>query len=74
MTTTNRPLTLEEQAKLWIIMRTKKITQTAIAKANHFTNSAFIRKVCYGEYNVTPRVIRQFKKAGINLNEVMGNE
>lgn len=74
MTTTNRKLTIEEQSKLWVLMKNKKITQTLIAKKNKLTNPVLISRVCRGEYNVTPRIIKQFKKAGIDLNEVMENE
>ena len=71
MTTSARPLTLEEQAKLWVIMKNKGITQTYIAKKNYLTSPMLISKVCRGLYNVTPRLKEQFKKVGINLNEIM---
>ena len=73
MTTTARTLTIEEQGRLWVLMKNKRITQTSIARKNHLTSPMLISKVCRGEYNVTPRIIKQFKKGGINLEEIMQN-
>lgn len=72
MTTNCRTLTLEEQAKLWVLMKSKKITQTKIARRNKLVSPMLISKVCRGKYNVTPRIEAQFKKTGINLREIMG--
>ena len=72
MTTTCRPLNISEQSKLWTLMKYKKITQTMIAKKANLKYSVLIGRVCRGEYNVTPRILTQFKKAGIDLNTIMG--
>lgn len=71
MTTTARPLTLEEQSKLWVLMKNLHITQTLIAKKNKLKAPMLISKVCRGEYNVTPRIKKQFLKAGIDLDKIM---
>lgn len=72
MSTNCRVLTLEEQAKLWVLMKSKKITQIKIARRNKLVSTMLISKVCRGKYNVTPKIEQQFKNAGINLNEIMG--
>ena len=72
MPTNCRPLTIEEQAKLWVLMKSKKITQIKIARRNKLVSTMLISKVCRGKYNVTPKIEQQFKKAGINLNKIMG--
>ena len=71
MRTNCRPLTLEEQRKLLIEMRNKKISQTKISIINNFTTPVFINKVCNGFYNITPKVKEQFQKVGINLDKIM---
>ena len=67
----SRLLTLEEQAKLWVLMKRRKITQIKIARRNGLVSPLLISKLCRGKYPVTPRIEAQFKKAGINLREIM---
>ena len=73
MTTNCRPLTLEEQSKLWVLMKNRNITQRLIAKKNKLKSFMLISKVCRGEYNITPRMKKQFQRVGINLEEIMEN-
>ena len=71
MKTSNKPLTLEQQEKLYIDMRNKGISQTDIARANHLSSSYMISEVCRGIYNVTPLVKKYFSIGGINLDDIL---
>ena len=73
MATTNRALTLEEQGKLWAVMRKLKLTHTQIAKVNGVAQP-YITDVCLGKVNVTPRIMTYFKNAGIDLEKILIRE
>ena len=73
MATTNRALTLEEQGKLWAVMRKNKIQRTYIAEINKVTNK-YISDICLGKENITPNVITKFKNAGIDLEKILIRE
>ena len=73
MATKSRPLTLEEQGKLWAIMRKLKLKHTQIAKVNGVTQP-YISDICLGKENITPKIITYFKNAGIDLEKILIRE
>ena len=73
MKTNNKPLTLEQQEKLFCDMRNKGVSQVKIARINNLKNSKSIHQVCTGRYNITPLMKRYFSNAGIDLDEIMDN-
>lgn len=71
MRTNNKPLTLEQQEKLYNDMINKHMSQVRIARINNLKNSKSIHQVCTGQYNITPLMKKYFMNAGINLDEIM---